>query len=87
MSLLLTQLMLLGPTLNVSSLRITADSPRSVIVHLPFFPYVTTFMQQWLCGFFRPYHRYQGEKTDPINAITEIAFSLSVDIPSRYHQA
>lgn len=28
-------------------------------------------MQTWLLGSLRPDHRYQGEKTDPMNAMTE----------------
>ncbi len=44
-------------------------------------------MQTWFCGFLRPDQRYQGEKTDPMNPITESARVPSSLIASRYHQA
>lgn len=44
-------------------------------------------MQTWFCGHFRPDQRYQGEKTDPMNPIIEIARAPSSLIPSTYHQA
>jgi hypothetical protein len=44
-------------------------------------------MQQWLAGLLRPDHAYQGEKTDPIKAITEMARLPSSLTPSMYHHA
>jgi hypothetical protein len=40
-----------------------------------------------LAGFLRPLQRYQGEKTDPMKPMIEIARSPSSLIPSTYHQA
>jgi hypothetical protein len=57
------------------------------MVKRPFRPEVTTFRQQWFCGSRRPDHLYQGEKTEPIKAISETAFVPSSEIPSTYHQA
>jgi hypothetical protein len=48
---------------------------------------VATFRQQWSAGFFRPDQRYQGEKTEPMKAMIEIARLPSSEMPSRYHQA
>jgi len=76
-----------GPTSNLVSLCLRADLPRSVIVNLPPCPYVATLIQTWFCGFFRPDHRYQGEKTDPINPMTETAFVPQLLKPSTYHHA
>jgi len=36
-------------------------------------PYVATLMQQWFSGLFRPDQRYQGEKTEPMKEMIEIA--------------
>lgn len=44
-------------------------------------------MQTWLCGLRRPLQRYQGEKTDPMKAMTETARAPSALIASTYHQA
>ena len=44
-------------------------------------------MQQWFSGSRRPDHAYQGEKTEPMNPMTEIALLPSALIPSTYHQA
>lgn len=44
-------------------------------------------MQTWLWGRFRPDQRYQGEKTEPMKAMTEIARVPSSETPSMYHQA
>lgn len=44
-------------------------------------------MQTWFSGFLRPDQRYQGEKTDPMKAMTETARLPSLLIPSTYHQA
>ena len=38
-------------------------------------------------GCFLPDHLYQGEKTEPINAIMEIAWPEFGSTPSMYHQA
>jgi hypothetical protein len=35
----------------------------------------------------RPDHRYQGEKTEPMNAMIDIARDPLALIPSMYHQA
>jgi hypothetical protein len=40
-----------------------------------------------LCGRRRPDQRYQGEKTDPMKAMTEIARLPSSLMPSMYHHA
>nr|WP_281260111.1 hypothetical protein [Kandeliimicrobium roseum] len=44
-------------------------------------------MQQWLAGFLRPLQRYQGEKTEPMKAMTETACVPSSLMPSTYHHA
>ncbi len=44
-------------------------------------------MQQWLAGSRRPDHAYHGEKTEPINPMTETALVPQSLIPSTYHQA
>ena len=44
-------------------------------------------MQTWLSGRLRPLQRYQGEKTDPIKAITETAYVPQSLTPSTYHHA
>ncbi len=44
-------------------------------------------MQTWLCGRLRPDHLYQGEKTDPMKAMTEIARVPQSESPSTYHHA
>lgn len=44
-------------------------------------------MQTWFSGLFRPDQRYQGEKTDPMKAMTESARVPSSLIASMYHQA
>jgi hypothetical protein len=65
----------------------SAVSPRSVMVKRPPGPYVATLMQTWLCGLRRPVQAYQGEKTEPMKAITEMARVPSWESPSTYHQA
>jgi hypothetical protein len=57
------------------------------MVNRPPLPYVATLMQQLLAGSRRPDHAYQGEKTDPINPMIEIALVPQSLIPSTYHQA
>lgn len=76
-----------GPTVNECSVWRSALRPRSVIVNRPPGPYVATFMQTLFCGSRRPDHLYHGEKTDPINAITEIARPEFGSTPSTYHHA
>jgi hypothetical protein len=76
-----------GPTVNWSGVWRNAARPRSVIVNLPPLPYVATLMQQLFAGSRRPDHPYQGEKTDPMNPIIEIALVPQSLIPSTYHQA
>ncbi len=44
-------------------------------------------MQTWLSGDLRPDQRYQGEKTDPMKAMIEIARVPQSLIPSIYHHA
>jgi hypothetical protein len=44
-------------------------------------------MQTWFSGSRRPDQRYQGEKTEPMKAMTETARDPSSLIPSTYHQA
>ena len=44
-------------------------------------------MQTWLWGLRRPDHLYQGEKTEPMKAMTEMARVPSSEMPSTYHQA
>ena len=44
-------------------------------------------MQTLFCGSRRPDHLYQGEKTDPINAMIEIARPDVGSTPSTYHHA
>ncbi len=44
-------------------------------------------MQTLLSGDLRPDQRYQGEKTDPMNAIMEIARVPQALTPSIYHHA
>jgi len=44
-------------------------------------------MQTWFCGFFRPDQRYHGEKTEPMNPITDTARVPQSLSPSTYHQA
>ncbi len=44
-------------------------------------------MQQWFSGAPRPDQAYQGEKTEPMNPMTETARVPSSEIPSTYHQA
>lgn len=50
-------------------------------------PYVATLMQTWFLGHCRPDQAYQGEKTDPMKAMTLTARLPSSLIPSTYHQA
>jgi hypothetical protein len=44
-------------------------------------------MQQWSAGLRRPLQPYQGENTEPMKPMTEIARSPSREMPSTYHQA
>lgn len=44
-------------------------------------------MQTWFCGCRRPDQRYQGENTEPMKAMIEIARDPSSEIASMYHQA
>ena len=44
-------------------------------------------MQQWLSGDLRPDQRYQGEKTEPMKPMIEIAREPSSQMPSTYHHA
>ena len=44
-------------------------------------------MQQWSAGLRRPLQPYQGEKTEPMKPMTEIARAPSWEMPSTYHQA
>jgi hypothetical protein len=44
-------------------------------------------MQTWFSGRRRPDHLYQGEKTEPMKAMTETARLPSSEMPSTYHQA
>ena len=44
-------------------------------------------MQTWLCGSRRPDQRYQGEKTEPMKAMIEMARVPQSEIPSTYHHA
>ena len=44
-------------------------------------------MQQWLAGLPRPDHANHGEKTDPMNPMTETARVPSSLTPSTYHHA
>jgi hypothetical protein len=44
-------------------------------------------MQTWFSGLFRPDHLYQGEKTEPMKAMTDSARVPSSLIASMYHQA
>jgi hypothetical protein len=44
-------------------------------------------MQTWLWGRRRPVQAYQGEKTEPMKAMTERARVPSSEMPSMYHQA
>lgn len=43
-------------------------------------------MQTWSNGSRRPDQRYQGENTEPMNAITETARVPQSLTPSTYHQ-
>ncbi len=44
-------------------------------------------MQAWFAGSRLPLHLYHGEKTDPMNPMTETARVPSSLTPSTYHQA
>lgn len=44
-------------------------------------------MQTWFSGSRRPDHLYQGEKTEPMKAMTETARVPQALIPSIYHHA
>lgn len=44
-------------------------------------------MQTWFSGLLRPDQRYQGEKTEPMKAMMEMALLPSVETPSMYHHA
>ncbi len=44
-------------------------------------------MQTWFSGSCLPDQRYQGEKTEPMKAMTDTAREPSSLIPSTYHQA
>ena len=63
-----------------------AARPRSVIVQRPPGPDISTLTQTWSSGSPRPDHPYQGEKTEPMKAITEMAREPSAETPSQYHQ-